>query len=253
MNTTIAEIICDTLEHPSRYESIDYDDVLEIEKDRDASDIKLPHFVDIDILKDILECILGKGIEVYDVTILRDDVDMGDITQDVYMHFIDTNELKRFTGILALYAKEISLYVIRDTAGCIHYYISLLDVILDVDNRDHAHSLNVNISNLTYEQAKMLEIFFMRIADDGKIGHTEHCTMLCDGDGDFRPKIDITKSFGDSIDIRDSLVCYGYGDRRFAGNKYYGGEFYLHPASFSVDYLPLYLMDIYNRTKKLES
>lgn len=106
MNTTIAEIICDALEYPSRYESIDYDDVLEIEKNRDASDIKLPHFVDIDILKDILECILGKGIEVYDVTILRDDVDMGDITQDVYMHFIDTNELKRFTGILALYAKE---------------------------------------------------------------------------------------------------------------------------------------------------
>lgn len=252
MNTTIAEIICDALEYPSRYESIDYDDVLEIEKNRDTSDIKLPDFVDIGILKDILECILDKGIEVYDVTILHNGVDMDDITQDVYMHFTDTSELKRFTEVLAWYAKEISLYIIRDTTGCIHYYISLLDVILDNYNRDHVYSLNVNISNLTYEQAKMLEIFFRRIADDGKIGHTEHCTMLCDGDGDFRPKIDITKSFDDSIDIHDSLVCYGYDDRRFAGNRY-GGEFYLHPSSFSVDYLPLYLMDMYDRIKKLES
>lgn len=251
---TICEIITDAYEYPSRYISTDYND---IRTDSENVSSNLPSFISISELEHLLGYIEYKGVKVYDVTILLHDVDMTDVTQDVYIHFTNVYELIDFTDILKQYVKEISIHIIRDTTGIVHYYVTLMQTIANGHYMEHNYSINVNIANLTYKQAKMLEVFFNRIANDGKIGHSETCALFCDGDGDFRPRIDIVNNFEDDDPVAtiDSISQYNGDNKNHEFTiSTYKGDFYLTDRSFDTDYLPLYLMHIYyNNTNNINN
>lgn len=198
-----------------------------------------------DKLKDIVEKLTNKGILVYSIEMFDCDEDFTKMKQDMPIHFDNLDDLSKFTDLLSLCAKEVSIWILN-FKNTIWYYVDIFHNKLDYYYNSQKYSMDIRISDLTYSQVKMLEIFLKRLELNGNDGHSEMCTLFADGDGDFRPKINInTNVTNDIASINRGLISRHQNLFKFFIDykNNVKTEFGVFDSTFNDKYLPALLME----------
>ena len=191
-------------------------------------------------------------------------IDINNFEQDIPIHFTNKNDLIRFAVIAKDFINEIMIFILHDLDNKEHYYVEIIQAKDEYINTHKKYAMKVLIDNLTFEQYKMLEIFLEKLQINGHDGHSEDCTLFCDGDGEFRPRIIINGQEGnmDNNDNIDNMYVqpiinnkFLHGDKTkdlFKYDMIYNGdyiktEFGVHERTYTRVYLPIYLMELFNK------
>lgn len=198
---------------------------------------------------------IHKNIECIDIT---------NFEQDIPIHFTCKDDLIRFAIIAKDFINEIMIFILRDLDNKEHYYVEIIQAKDEYINTHKKYAMKVLIDNLTFEQYKMLEIFLEKLQVNGNDGHSEDCTLFCDGDGEFRPRIIINGEEGniDNSDNIDNMYVQPIINKKFLhgdktkdlfkydmiyNGKYIKTEFGVHERTYTRVYLPIYLMELFNK------
>ena len=217
----------------------------------------------------ITMCFELSNIKVSSIHKNIEQVDIDNFEQDIPIHFTNKHDLIRFAVIAKDFINEIMIFILHDLNNKEHYYVEIIQAKDEYSNTCKKYTMQVHIDNLTFEQYKMLEIFLRKLELNGIDGHSEDCTIFCDGDGAFRPHIIINGKEGDLADITnyerltlDNMYIQPvisnnilHGDKTkdlfkynmFSNEKYIKTEFGVHERTYTQVYLPIYLMELFNK------
>ena len=204
------------------------------------------------------------GIKISSIYKIFEQVDIDNFEQDIPIHFTNKNDLIRFAIIAKDFISEIMIFILHNLDNKEHYYVEIIQAKDEYINTHKKYAMKVLIDNLTFEQYKMLEIFIEKLQVNGNDGHSEDCTLFCDGDGEFRPRIIINGEEGniDNSDNIDNMYVqpiinkkFLHGDKTkdlfkydiFSNGKYIKTEFGVHERTYTRVYLPIYLMELFNK------